>query len=109
MSSSYLERIADALLKEHAIPPPIKEFRLCDDRRWRGDYVWILENKKILLEIEGGTWLKKGGHTTGVGFQNNCEKYNEATLMGFTVLRVTKYHMMNGQMIEWIKRALDIK
>jgi hypothetical protein len=39
----------------------------------------------------------------------DMEKYNEAALLGYTVLRVTKYHLINGQAIRWVKTALGIE
>jgi very-short-patch-repair endonuclease len=106
MSRSYLERITEGLIKQEGIREPIREFRFTEERRWRCDFVWVPE--KVILEVEGGTWMKKGGHTTGTGFQNNCEKYNEATLLGFKVLRVTKIHLISGQAMKWVKQALDM-
>lgn len=107
MAVSYLERLMDALIEEEKLPTPIREFRLTPERRWRCDYVWITDKIKLILEVEGAVWTKSR-HTTGKGFTADCEKYNEAALLGFTVLRVTKYHLISGQAIEWVKRALGI-
>lgn len=107
MTESYLERIMAALIKDATLPAPIREFRLCDDRKWRGDFVWVLpDDKKVLVEVEGGVW-SNGRHSRGIGFISDCEKYNEAALRGFVVLRVTKEHIENGKAIEWITRALS--
>lgn len=108
MSKSYLERITDALISEAGIQTPIREFRLTEDRRWKCDYVWITPQVKLILEVEGGVFMKKSRHTSGAGFTADCEKYNEAALLGFIVLRVTKYHLISGQAMEWVKRALNI-
>jgi hypothetical protein len=108
MSSSYLERITDALIAEAGLPQPIREFRFHETRRWRCDYMWMIGSKKIILEIEGGVFMKKSRHTSGAGFTADCEKYNEAVLAGFIVLRVTKYHLISGQAVRWVKRALEL-
>ena len=43
---------------------------------------------KIAIEIEGGIWLgAKGGHTNGLGYTQNMEKYNLAMIEGWRVLR----------------------
>ncbi len=107
MSKSYLERITDALIVEANLPIPISEFRLCEHRRWKCDYVWITSERKVILEIEGGVW-NGGRHVSGKGFTADCEKYNEAALMGFIVLRATKFHLINGQAIAWVKKALQL-
>lgn len=56
-------------------------------RDWRFDFAWPVQ--KVAVEIEGGTWKGKGGHTTGVGYQKDCEKYNAAIELGWRVLRYT--------------------
>lgn len=101
---SYLETIVGALIKHEGIHSPIREFRLCDDRKWRGDFVWPKE--KVWLEVEGGIW-NGGRHTSGPGFLADCEKYNEVALRGYKLIRITKEHIDNGKAIEWIKRALS--
>ena len=114
MSKSYLERITDALILEARLPLPITEYRFCEERGWKSDYVWLNPGwtqandaiRGVILEIEGGVFMKKSRHTSGKGFTADCEKYNEATLLGFKVLRVTKYHLISGHAMEWVKRAL---
>ena len=54
-------------------------------RHWRFDFA-LLEHK-IGVEIDGGTWLTKGGHTTGSGYQNDREKDRADILLGWRVLR----------------------
>ena len=50
--------------------------------------------------MEGGSSVA-GRHTQGEGFRKDCEKYNEATVLGWRVLRVTP-----AQMERWA-RAFD--
>jgi hypothetical protein len=121
---SLLEHLADQLIKEAGLPIPIREYRLCDDRRWRGDYVWVVPEqlddfgrtiqpgKLVLLEIEGGLYLRngKGGrHNTPDGMMKDMEKYNYASIAGYTVIRCAKKHLLNGQAIEWVKEALGFR
>jgi hypothetical protein len=42
-----------------------------------------------------------------VGFSADCEKYNEAALLGWRLIRVTGDHIENGAAIDWIRRALS--
>jgi very-short-patch-repair endonuclease len=72
-------------LKENGIELPEKEFKFYPGRRWRFDYAW--PNKKIALEIEGGVWIM-GRHNRGTGFIKDLEKYNTATMEGWSVLRI---------------------
>jgi len=44
---------------------------------------------------------------TGSGFQNDCEKYNEATLHGWRILRFTTNHIKSGYAVQTIQRMLQ--
>lgn len=67
--------------------PELKpEVKVIPNRRWRFDFVH--ESTRTIIEIEGGVW-SGGRHTRGDGFTKDCEKYNEATLAGWTVFRIT--------------------
>lgn len=62
------------------------EYRFCMDRRFRADY--YVPRLNVLIEYEG-VFGGKSRHTNAVGYTNDCEKYNRATLMGYRVLRYT--------------------
>lgn len=67
---------------------PIKqEYKFHPEKRWKFDFA--IPAWKVAIEVEGGTWLPKGRHTTGKGFQKDCEKYNAAAVMGWRILRYT--------------------
>lgn len=86
------------------LPDPEREYRFDDKRRWRFDFAW--PDRKIAVEVEGGTW-GGGRHTTGAGFKADCEKYAAAQLAGWIVLRVTTDHVVSGEAIGWITQALE--
>ena len=71
-----------------------REHRFHPTRRWRFDLAW--PNLLIACEVEGGTW-NGGRHTRGSGFEADCEKYNAATLLGWSVLRVTGKMIRDGR------------
>lgn len=78
-----------------------REFRFCTHRKWRFDFA--SEFYRLGIEIEGGIW-NKGRHTTGKGFENDCEKYNHAVAFhGWSVLRFTKGRINDGSAIETVK------
>lgn len=83
------------------LPTPQREYRFHPKRRWRFDLCW--PTHKIACEVEGGVYAQ-GRHTRGKGFENDCEKYNEATLDGWRVLRVTTGQVNRGEAINWIER-----
>lgn len=63
----------------------VREVRFHPSRRWRFDFV-VLGLDKVAVEVEGGVW-SGGRHTRGRGYIGDMEKYNEAALMGWKVLR----------------------
>jgi very-short-patch-repair endonuclease len=73
-------------------------------RRWRFDFAW--PDRKVALEVEGGVWIS-GRHTRAAGYINDTEKYNEAVLLGWRVLRVTRPHIDSGQALQWVVIALE--
>jgi len=74
-----------AWCRVEGLPAPTPEYRFHDTRKWRFDYAW--PKRMVALEVEGGVWMR-GRHTRGSGFVKDMEKYNQAALMGWTVLRV---------------------
>lgn len=100
-------------------------------RRWRFDFAWPVE--KIALEIEGGTWgrpvhcnhcgqtvtrvVQVRGvnqvvpvrepmrHTSGPGYDSDAEKYSEAALRGWRVIRCTSTMLADGRARSLLRRA----
>lgn len=84
---SKLEQKAEWILKSLGVAYE-REYRFDPKRRWRIDF--YIPEGEIGIEIEGGIWLGgRGGHTSGKGYNNNCEKYNAAAIRGITILRYT--------------------
>lgn len=90
-------------MEAHGIKGFTIEHKFHPTRRWRFDFAYL--KSKIAIEVEGGTWTK-GRHTTGSGFEKDCEKYNEAALLGWKVFRFTGSMVKNGQAIKTIREAL---
>ena len=67
--------------------PFLAEVYFHHERRWRFDFAW--PEVALALEVEGGVFQKKGGHTTGSGYTEDCEKYNAAIYAGWTIIRLT--------------------
>jgi len=86
------------------LPTPEREWRFSPTRRWRFDFAWPTE--MIAAEVEGGTWAG-GRHVRGGGFEKDCEKYNEATLLGWSVFRFTAAMIEDGRAIETLRKAIE--
>jgi very-short-patch-repair endonuclease len=93
---AYLNRYADRFKLE-------REYRFHPVRKWRFD--WALMEPMVAVEFEGGVFLGRG-HTGGVIYGQNCEKYNQAALMGWRVLRFTAPMIRQGLHEQMIKEAV---
>ena len=74
-----------------------------ETRKWRFDFAWPAD--QLALEVEGGIWTG-GRHTRGAGFLRDCEKYNTAAVMGWSVLRVTPEQVSSGAALKWVESWL---
>ena len=81
-----------------------QEYRFHPKRKWRFDFA--LPGRKVAIEIEGLT-ASGGRHQSIKGFSNDCEKYNRAAIMGWTVLRFTQKHLRDGSAYTMIQEAMD--
>lgn len=90
-------------LKALGLPQGETEFGFSKSRKWRFDLAW--PTKRLALEVEGGVW-KQGRHTRGSGFMRDMEKYNEAALAGWKLLRVTPHMVKDGSALALVRRAL---
>lgn len=79
------------------IPAVTREYRFHEERKWRFDFAW--PEWKIAVEIEGGTF-SQGRHTRGVGFADDCRKYNSAALLGWRLFRFTTGQVKAGYAID---------
>jgi hypothetical protein len=100
---SHLEDSLLFAVKVCGLPQPEREFRFLPPRRWRFDLAW--PPRMLAAEIEGGTWVA-GRHSRGKGMRSDAEKYNEATLAGWRVLRFTSDMVTDGSALNILERAL---
>ena len=82
---SRLERRFELLWQTAGGPALQSEFRFHPTRKWRADYAHI--ESRTLIEVEGGAWVG-GRHTRAAGFVADAEKYLEAALGGWRVVRL---------------------
>lgn len=96
----------EKLVKKELKEKCVAEFRFHPVRKWRADY--CIPKHKIILEVEGGVWLN-GRHTRAAGFIKDMEKYNTATSMGYSVLRVLPKKLMSKETIDLLKETIKNK
>lgn len=94
-------------LKFAGLPEPACEYQFHESRKWRFDYAFI--EKKVAVEYQGLAWKNEGasGHQSIAGLMNDCEKFTEASLAGWTLILITAESVNSGKAIEWVRRALS--
>lgn len=81
-----------------------REFRFHPQRMWRFDL--CQPDLKLAVEVEGGSWVA-GRHNRGRGFEQDAEKYAEATIAGYSVLRVTTAMVQDGRALLFVDRFIQ--
>ncbi len=85
-----------------------REFRFHSERKWRADFAHIAS--RTLIEIEGGIFVEGGGrHNRAAGFIADAEKYFEAFLADWTVVRLTSTQITAPNVERLIRRVLHVE
>jgi hypothetical protein len=103
ISADTRRRVFFEALRLNGIESPEFEYKFHSERKWRFDYCW--PSKMIALEVEGGVF-SNGRHTRGTGFMNDIDKYNNAALLGWRLIRTTPSYLTSQLNIELIKEIL---
>ncbi|RCS70155.1 hypothetical protein [Vibrio casei] len=104
--ASIGEKLFLSHINSLGLAAPESEYRfkgLCGKRRWRFDFAY--PDLMLAIEIEGGVYAK-GRHTRGKGYEQDCEKYNAATAMGWRVFRFTTGMVKSGEAVSVIEGLL---
>jgi very-short-patch-repair endonuclease len=88
------------------LPEPTREFRFMRFASMALRFCWPAH--RVAVEVDGGTWTN-GRHVRGAGFERDCEKFNEALLLGWLPLRVTTAMVDDGRALELVRRALEFQ
>ena len=105
MHISVLEAYFQTFLIYRSIPAGVMHFRFHPTRRLEFDFAW--PEQKIAVELEGGIWTH-GAHVRGVHYESDCEKYNEANLLGWKVYRFTSKMLEDGRADKQIFRIFNL-
>ena len=102
-----MSELEDTLLfqiRAVGLPEPEREYRFHPPRRWRFDFAFL--GLGIAVEVDGGVY-SGGRHTRGSGFEKDCEKLNQAALLGWRVLRFTGAMVNDGRAVATIEKAVQ--
>ncbi len=84
----------------------VEEFRFHPVRRWKFDLAW----PALMVAFEREGMARRGGksrHTTFTGFQDDCEKYNAAAILGWRVIRGNVKMIANGTALVAVLDAIE--
>lgn len=82
----------------------VKEYQFHPIRKWRFDYA--IPQHKIALEVEGGVFTT-GRHTRGAGYIGDIEKYNEATRLGWRVVRTVPWELHTHKTVSLLGELIN--
>ena len=100
---SKLEETFALHIRIHNLPQPKREFKFDLTRQWRFDFAW--PEYKIAVECEGTTY-EGGRHQRSDGFADDCEKYNTAVILGWSVLRFPYAQIKSEQAVRMTANLL---
>lgn len=99
-------------LRQLQFPPFEREHVFHATRKWRFDFAWPA--LRVAVEVEGGLYpmkqadgtMRTGRHTSPKAFEQDAEKYFEAAMLGWIVVRVTPKMVKDGRAYDSIARAV---
>lgn len=103
MPISKAEEMFDLHLKAMKLEAE-REYRFHPERKWRFDFAW--PDRKTAVEIEGVLWNGQGRHQTPKGMAGDCNKYNEARRLGWSVYRFTQEQVKRGEAIKYMTEMI---
>ncbi|AZF88244.1 very-short-patch-repair endonuclease [Meiothermus phage MMP17] len=98
------EETLAAHIRLYGLPEPERQFKFHSERRWRFDFAW--PGHRLAVEVDGVLWGHQGGHQRPDDYADDCEKLNEAVLLGWRVLRFTPAQVRSGDAVLVVQRAL---
>ncbi len=85
---------------------PVCEYKFHPKRRWRFDFAY--PEHMVAIEVEGLVYKGKSRHTTVSGYKGDIEKYNEAAILGWKVIRFSQDQLTKSSTFDTIKRAIGL-
>jgi very-short-patch-repair endonuclease len=80
------------------------EYEFHPKRKWRFDFA--SPAMKLAIEVEGGTTYGNSRHSYGKGFDDDAEKYNTASALGWTLFRFSSNMIKSGKAIMFVEDFL---
>lgn len=88
MAKSYLEeKFLRGWERDYPFLPLLREYKPLTARRFRLDFAHV--ESRVGIEIQGGTWGRKGAHSSGKGLNRDYEKLNLIQSDGWIVFQLS--------------------
>lgn len=90
------------------LPPAVQQFKFAESmgRKFAADFAWQQPEYLLLVEINGGVWMKGGAHSMPSHIERDMVKLQYATLLGFYMLAFTPDDVFSGHAIDWTEKTL---
>jgi len=85
----------------------LRNVKFIPGRKFEADF--FFPSLRLAIEVDGGLWMSRGGHTSGGGAKRDRERDILAYLSGITTLRVATDHVKSGEAITWMKEAIPLR
>jgi very-short-patch-repair endonuclease len=85
------------------LPEPVRQHRFHPVRKWRMDLVYPA--LLIGVEVDGGIHVR-GRHVRPMGYRKDCEKFAEAAVLGWRLIRVVPEQIRDGSALRWLAGLL---
>jgi len=82
----------------------VRQAQLIEGRKYTWDFIFPLV--RVAVEVQGGTWMAKGGHNTGGGIRRDAEKNNLAVAAGWQCFYFTADMIEDPRCFEPLLRVL---
>ena len=92
------------LIRKHTGEEVMAEYRFHPSREWRFDFA--IPSRRVAIEVEGGAY-NGGRHIRPDGYLRDMEKYNEAAVCGWCVIRVLPTELLTFKTVRLIVRAIQ--
>ncbi len=82
--------------------------RFIPGRRFEADF--FFPDLRLVVEVDGGLWMARGGHTSGQGAKRDRERDILAYISGQNItIRVATDHIKSGEAIAWLNEIIPIR
>lgn len=103
-----LEDVFTVQLGKAGISGFVRNSRFIPKRRFEADFYF--PELRLVVEVDGGLWMPRGGHTSGGGAKRDRERDILAYITGqILTIRVATDHIRTGEAIDWVTEIIGIR